>query len=313
MLLRQCILLLLIVISVNHPVENNFNKSPFLRSLYNWKNLFPKVTYFSKVVFILVNRLMADNVFILASVRHPIKHFISLFKYSSIQGAVERLVGKKLDIWEAMRAFLRNPDLVQKTYATYKENEVRDTLQINMVRPNLQLFDLGLSGPKTTDENILERLSQVHFIVVAEHFDESMVILRDKLCCSVEDVVYRKQNIRQASTVENVPEDVQKLIMDFNSGDVIFYKHALQRLDKEIEQQAHFDNLLEIYRHELQKYESKCTDSSFPEDFKSRICPPITNGQIGVFVGKVRKGEQEKLLEKLKSKYKRLLNVNSTI
>ena len=79
----------------------------------------------------------------MASVRHPVQHFLSLFKYTRVQNILEKLHEKKLERYTAMRLFLKDPLLVQNTIAAIPQSEMRDKLQINMIRPNLQIFSLG--------------------------------------------------------------------------------------------------------------------------------------------------------------------------
>ena len=248
--------------------------------------------------FSLVPRLMSDDVFIMASVRHPVQHFLSLYKYSGIQKAVERLQNKKLNTWESMRIFFKKPSAVQNAYATYTDGEVRDKLQVIMVRPNLQLFSLGVTS---ADLNEIEKVtSDIDFLVVAEIFNESMVILREKLCCSIEDVVYRRQNVgRSNSETEKVPHDIKKAILKFNSGDLLLYALSQRRLYNEIVKISNFELFMNIYKHELEKYQKKCSDAPV-QDY---LCPPISNGEIGAFVEHVRSRQRDKLLQKLRKEY----------
>ena len=87
---------------------------------------------------------MTEDVFVMASVRHPVQHFLSLYKYTRIHTILEKLLRKKLHKYTAMRMFLQNPTLVQNTVAALPQSEMRDKLQINMIRPNLQMYSLGV-------------------------------------------------------------------------------------------------------------------------------------------------------------------------
>ena len=239
----------------------------------------------------------------MASVRHPVEHFLSLYKYSKIHAAVERLTKKSLDQWDSMRVFLKNPQLVRNIYATYNENEVRDRYQINLIQPNLQLHSLGIING--TRSQIIERLDDLHFVVVADKYDESMVILREKLCCTIQDVVYRKQNVRRNNEEIKlqVPPDIENAILEFNSADLIFYTVAKDRLFEEVQKHSYFEQALGIFRHELELYETKCTNEDVPQSIRDGICPPKEAAQTGVFVESIRKQQQQKLLNKLIEKY----------
>lgn len=249
---------------------------------------------------------MSRDPFVMTSVRDPIQHFMSLYKYSHVHQAVERLIGRQVDQWDGIRIFLSQPNLIQNIYATYKEDEVRDTLQIHMVQPNLQLFSLGLTS--FTFSKIKQLVETLDFVVIVERFDESMVILRERLCCAIENVVYRKQNVRRSLPEQHqeIPNDIRKAILKFNSGDYLLYQAANKRLDTDIRAVYNFQQLLGIYRFELVKYEKKCKEEDRNEEIKTKLCPPITNGQIGNFVESIRTEQREKLLAKLQAEYKRL-------
>ena len=75
---------------------------------------------------------MKDNVFVMSSVRHPDQHFLSLYKYTGVNATVEKLHGGKLNEFDGMRIILRN------AIATLDDKEMRDKLQINSLRNNLQ-------------------------------------------------------------------------------------------------------------------------------------------------------------------------------
>lgn len=265
-----------------------------------------KHKYIVSSVFLLVDEIMADDVFVMTSVRHPVQHFMSLFKWSNIQKAVEKLVNKPLDKWSAVRVFLQDDDLVRNMYATFREDEVRDELQINLVRPNLQLYSLGLTAGSTFSE-IEQRVREIDLIVVAENYDESMLILRDKLCCALEDLAYRKQNVKRSAhekEKEVIPADIEEAITHFNLKDMYLYKLAMKRLYEEILQRQNFEQILGIYRYELKKYEQKCNaNSTLDQETKDRLCPP-TDGEIGIFLERIRNEQRDFLREKLRKQYK---------
>ena len=251
---------------------------------------------------------MTDDVFVLASVRHPVQHFISVFRDMDILKAVRRLTNNKtVTEFDGMRIFLQNPKSVQKTYVTYSyEHDNKKGIdesiahQISLVQPNLQSFSLGITELNSQDE-FNSRLKEMHLIAVAERFDESMLVLREKLCCSIEDLVYRKdshENVINQQTF--IPEDLQKLVLEFNDRDARLYKHALRELQKELDKFKNLDQLLGIYHFEMDKYEKKCTNPKFPDTFKNKICPPLSHPDMGGFVMGVLREQKERLLRKLR-------------
>ena len=165
----------------------------------------------------------------IASVRNPIKHFLSMYQFSLVHHAVEMLL--KLDFWDGVRIFLKNPTLVRSIYNTFKKDEIHDFALQHLVRANLQTFSLGLS-PTASKSEIEARSKEIDFFVVTEHFHESIVILAKNLCVPFKDFVFVQHNINhntKRELVRDAPKDVIELIRKFNSNDIILYETALQR------------------------------------------------------------------------------------
>ena len=129
----------------------------------------------------------------MTSVRNPVSHFISLFKFARIQNAVQLLTLEGTDLWDSIRTFLRHRKLVQNIYATYKQGDINAQI-MNLLRPNLQLFSLGLHS-NISEEVIKEKAGKLNFIFISEHFQESMVLLANELCCNFNDLVFVSQTL----------------------------------------------------------------------------------------------------------------------
>ena len=103
-------------------------------------------------------------------------------------------------------------------------------LQINSLRNNLQLFCLGIN---TYDISAISgRTKEMDFFVIAERYGESMIVLRDKLCCNIEDVQNSKQNDRRTSLDRNevITDDIRDAILEFTKGDLILFTILTQRV-----------------------------------------------------------------------------------
>lgn len=247
---------------------------------------------------------MRDNAFIMASVRDPVTHFISMFKFARIQQAVHLLTLQNTDFWDSIRVFLKHPQLVRNVYATYKEENLSGYMAINLVRPNLQLFSLGLDS-SVSQERIESRANELDFLVVAEKYSESMVILSKKLCCGFEDLVYVRQNIQRQITedTEAIPEDIVSLIKTFNKGDVLLYDIAKKRLEKSIRDYKHFQNDLDAYNAVIKKYSSECETKGPLAQIDNNYC--LQEGPT-YFFKIVREKQKRNLLEVLQKIYEDL-------
>ena len=215
---------------------------------------------------------------------------------------VEKLHGGKLNKSDGMRMMLRNPELIQNAFATLDNLEKEGWHLINLLRGNLQLFSLGIN---TYDISaILERTKEIDFFVIAERYDESMIVLRDKLCCNTEDLLYKKQNVRRTSSErkEVIPDDIRDAILEYNKGDLILYKIALQRFACDTKNETYMKQELKKLYYEQRKIIKKCMD--IPNVQRPTRCSLMTGGDIQVFLRSVQKEQRMKLLRKVREKFR---------
>ena len=83
------------------------------------------------------------------------------------------------------------------TYAEKKatENVLRGPAAI--IGKNQQLFDLGLNNTEMENENVVSNKisqldDQLHLVLIAEYFDESLVLLAKYLCWDLKQVRWDK-------------------------------------------------------------------------------------------------------------------------
>ena len=79
-----------------------------------------------------------------------------------------------------------------------------------------------------------------HLVLIADRFDESMVLMKRLLRWTTKDVVYRKLNSRKAKK-EKIPEpdpDLKRQIRRFNLFDVAVYEHYAKIFDEKIKKEG---------------------------------------------------------------------------
>ncbi|KFQ28423.1 Galactose-3-O-sulfotransferase 2, partial [Merops nubicus] len=170
-------------------------------------------------------------------------------------------------------SILRNPiPLLESSYVYYKDNvpafriskDVNEYLvspvkyyhpadqKQNIYARNIMWFDFGYDNNaednKMYIQTVLKEIEQnFHLILIADYFDESMILLKHALCWDLDDVVYFKLNSRSQDTVQTLtPESVErikawcsldwKLYLHFNQS---FWRRieetiGLQELEKEV-------------------------------------------------------------------------------
>lgn len=152
--------------------------------------------------------------------RNPATQYESLYNYYKHQGRYGA------DLAE----FVANP-------AYYFHHEPMST---HIVGRNSMLFDLGLDARffEGTDKRVgrwIQMLDQkFNLVLIAEYFAESLILLKELLCWTMEDIVYLNQNARSASSVSKLTPSIKQGILRWNSADVNLYNYFNQSLWKKI-------------------------------------------------------------------------------
>ena len=109
-----------------------------------------------------------------------------------------------------------------------------------IIGKNQLLWDLGMphydmEDVEKVDLKIKELDKQFRFVLLAEHFDESLVILAKLLCWDLSEVRYLKQNARKADKVSNITQEARETLTNWLSADYKLYKHYEQKFQAEVE------------------------------------------------------------------------------
>ncbi|KAK7098101.1 galactose-3-O-sulfotransferase 2-like [Littorina saxatilis] len=107
---------------------------------------------------------------------------------------------------------------------------------------NRMSLDLGLPPDQLTNSShvpaFLDRLQDTfHLVLIAEHFDESLVLLRRRLGWTMKDIVYIKLNAHDKNTTaidENSDPKLKEAFNRFNHFDVAVYDHFIRLFVQEV-------------------------------------------------------------------------------
>ncbi|XP_023335520.1 galactosylceramide sulfotransferase [Eurytemora carolleeae] len=109
-----------------------------------------------------------------------------------------------------------------------------------IIGKNQMLWDLGLGWREmeniTLVQNKIKDLdSQFHFVLFAEHFDESLVMLAKILCWDLENMRYLKQNMRKAENVSVISSGARETLRNWLHADYMLYDHFLKKFKRDRE------------------------------------------------------------------------------
>lgn len=110
----------------------------------------------------------------------------------------------------------------------------------SIIGKNQQLWDLGMNHidmeqPDQVNSKISHLDSQLHLVLIAEHFDESLILLAKLMCWDLSDVRYLKQNVRKSSKVSAISDTSRKQLQKWLHADYKLYNHFEKKLQSQID------------------------------------------------------------------------------
>ncbi|XP_036385319.1 galactosylceramide sulfotransferase-like [Megalops cyprinoides] len=158
--------------------------------------------------------LPADSAYV-TILRDPAHLFESSFHYfGHLVPLTWKIPGE-----DKLSEFLRDP---QK----YFEPEGYNSFYLK----NLLFFDFGYDNSldpqdPRVDKGIQAIASHFQLVMLVEHFEESLILLKDALCWEMEDVLFFKLNVRKSSTVSRLTPEQRARTLDWNAIDWKLYRH----------------------------------------------------------------------------------------
>ncbi|KAL4647123.1 hypothetical protein GN956_G7791 [Arapaima gigas] len=157
-----------------------------------------------------VQRIMPPDTFYFSIVRNPILMMESSFVY-----------------YKSIPAFAKAKNLDDFLSNTWKDHIF--STDSNQYAKNLLTFDFGFNNVDDDDRQTGFIISLIekyfHLILIAEHFDESMILLKHTLCWTLDDVVSFKLNSRSDDSRQKLSPQTTEKIKAWNSRDWKLYLH----------------------------------------------------------------------------------------
>ncbi|XP_001333387.3 galactosylceramide sulfotransferase [Danio rerio] len=162
-----------------------------------------------------VEKLLPADAFFFTILRDPAELFESSFHY--YKGYVPqtwRIPGDN-----QFKEFLSNP------------NQYFNPTGINaFYLKNLQFFDFGFENNLNSDDprvrqgiEYIEKRFQL--VLISDHFEESLILLKDALCWQMDDLMFFKLNARSVSSVSPMSPELRTQARQWNGADWQLYQH----------------------------------------------------------------------------------------
>ncbi|KAK6194600.1 hypothetical protein SNE40_000206 [Patella caerulea] len=167
-------------------------------------NILAVDTFYNKQIY---DQLIPDHPFFLAIFREPVERYISFLFYNA-------------EISPKMKQKMKTDPYIFRNFTGKASSALED----------FSFYLQNLSSIRFT-----ERMdNEFDMIMVTEYFDESLILLKRKLCWTFQDILYITRNINfQKKGYAVSPMDSQNIITRFKE-DAIFYEHFKRKLFKEL-------------------------------------------------------------------------------
>ncbi|XP_078576886.1 galactose-3-O-sulfotransferase 2-like isoform X1 [Branchiostoma floridae x Branchiostoma japonicum] len=181
----------------------------------------------------------------LAIIREPFSHFKSCFNYYRVSHVLK--TKKNQYIPNPLRTFLENP-------WSFKTEALHYGVRFDKTR-NAQAFDLGYPLEKADELDWTRRyIDQLEhdflLVMVLEHLEESVVLLRRLMCWELQDVIIKlsTRNVRDYPFKHYQPTPAEMhTYRQYSAVDFMMYQHFNQSLWRKI--QAQDNDFFEEVRH----------------------------------------------------------------
>lgn len=194
-----------------------------------------------------VKAIMPPDTVYVTILREPVKLFESLFSYVHFENVYNMNIEQ----------FLNNTHNITKR------------LHGHLGR-NQMLFDLGFpikyfNNTAKVKQEISAMEKRFDLILIAEYFDESVILLKDLMCWDFNDIITFKLNSRKESKRHELSEHSKRRIREWSAADVMLYGYFLkifkQRLVQYGEQKMKRD--IEILRQRRNEWFSFCIEGIY--------------------------------------------------
>ncbi|XP_029472408.1 galactose-3-O-sulfotransferase 2-like [Rhinatrema bivittatum] len=221
-----------------------------------------------------IEKVMPDDSFYFSILRNPVHLMESSFAYFTEAQAFQK--AKTLD------RFLDQP--LQFYNASDKQS--------GFVK-NLMTFDFGFnnngnSSAKDAQLNIEAIENMFDLILIAEYFDESMVLLKDALCWNLDDVVYFPLNSRSKQRRTPLSNTTIEKIKSWNKLDWELYIHFNRtfwaRIDQTIGRERMQQEVKKLHkkREELARTCLQGEGMTDPQQIKDLLLAPYQHGRARI-------------------------------
>ena len=132
---------------------------------------------------------------------------------------------------------------------------------------NRQMYDLGLDHRFHDDTSEVERHistleKELDLVMLTEYIDESLILLRNLMCWSLEDILYLSNGVRNKNHRNLMSPEIAEKIREWNAADLVLYHHFNRTFWQKVNKYGPtFDRDLHFFRQLQKSITNACLDT----------------------------------------------------
>nr|XP_006820270.1 PREDICTED: galactosylceramide sulfotransferase-like [Saccoglossus kowalevskii] len=165
-----------------------------------------------------ITDMMPNNTVFITILREPVAHYESTFTYFGTRNkcGIRSISANSLD------EFFSSPS------ECYKKTPKNHLLL------NLGATYMSFDDDRAIEMTIAHLEDKFDLVMIMEHFEESLILLKDLLCWTTNDITYFELNRRETQSVHKLSDSLTNRIREWNKGDVALYQHFKQIFWKKV-------------------------------------------------------------------------------
>ncbi|XP_031555483.1 galactose-3-O-sulfotransferase 2-like [Actinia tenebrosa] len=205
----------------------------------------------------IMDQIMPQGTVYLTMLRNPETLFESTFDHEHFTAMLDMF-----EYDDPIGSFLENPKM--HIEHVIKHNMFKDNL--NLIK-NGMFFDLGLRTadyhkPQVFKDAILDISDKFTLVLIYEHLDESLVMLKRKLCWELDDLLYLKSYFIEKTSYRNFTEAQREQLRNWSKADSALYEYFNRTLWERIANEDNFEEELGLFKAKQRQIEEDCEDAT---------------------------------------------------
>lgn len=212
-----------------------------------------------------VNGHINDDTVYITILREPLSQFKSLWNFYELSRRFKRTLNNYILFGPNKRHMAKNP------------TNLRTRRHKGHLGLNQMLFDFGFhvedpQNRETIEHKIKEIDETFDLVLMQEKFDESLILMKERLCWGYQDITYSSRNQRKYSKSVVLSERAEQKLRSLLAPDQALYSHFRKKFDVMIDSDSNITAKVDLFR-KINKRHCERGVRDIRRDREDPMCP----------------------------------------